>query len=465
MASSQIVSLKIEVARHRCEGLTREITQLKNKDYSSIGSSILIQFVEKANQLVLGYLQKEEDLPDKNLLTEEELEDRIHRVSKLIPFLHYLLGFVEGSEIGVAPVPLVLQLRRLARSLIPGSEVAISARAELNYSILEVASKVRAVLDQTPLKDSCTLLPSSLFVVTIPRVESTDVLLHCILSHELGHGLYQKNGLAAKILPKIKIDDSLIKGLASTICSQLPGTPPPLFEVEVRNMITQQVTGRISKWTQELSSDAFGVQLFGPAYYFAFIYFSLAFAHLDKESPTHPPHRLRLKLMTRILRRLYPETCFKNSVLAFVKYWESVSLKSIPIKDEIARIALRGLDEESVLDCIDVETQACVDPGKAYSPSRYKDDIGKLEPLLINVIPPGEDFGDGNFRPTEMSSILNVGWDLFLSEMPNLSANLPKQETTSPYQLRQKLQGLLVKALEISETKLSWEEKRSAARV
>jgi hypothetical protein len=423
MASSEIVSLKIEVARHRCEGLTRETKQLKNKDYSSRGSNILIEFVEKATGSVLAYLQKEETLPDKDLLAEDELEDRIHRVSKLLPFLHYLLGFVEGSEIGVAPVPLVLQLRRLAGDIIPGSEVAISARPDLNYSILEVASVVRAVLNQTPLKDCCDVLPSSLFVVTIPRAESTDVLLHCILSHELGHGLYEKHGLAAKILPKIEIDQKSVKGLASAIVSQLPGTAPPLFEVELRNIITQQVTGRISKWTQELCSDAFGIELFGPAYYFSFIYFSLAFAHLDKESATHPPHRLRLKLMARILRRLYPESCFKPTVRKFIEYWESLSIKAIPIKDAIARI----------------------------------------EPLLINVIPPGEDFSEGQYKPTEMSSILNVGWDVMLSELPALSANLPKQETASSYQLRQKLQKLLVKALEISDTKLSWEEKRNAA--
>jgi hypothetical protein len=463
MANSQIVSLKIEVARQRCEGLARETAHLKNRDYSSQGSNILIEFVEKATESVLAYLQEEETLPDKDFLTDEELEDRIHRVSKLLPFFHYLLGFVEGSEIGVAPVPLVLQLRRLAHSIIPGSEVAISARPQLNYSILEVASRVRAVLNQTPLKDCCAVLPSFLFVVTIPRVESTDVLLHCILSHELGHGLYEKHGLAAKILPKVQIDPDLVHGLASAIVIRLPGTAPPLFEVELRNNITQQVTGRVSKWAQELCSDALGIELFGPAYYFSFIYFSLAFAHLDKESATHPPPRLRLKLMSRILRSLYPATCFKAVVREFIDYWESLSLKPIPIKDAIARIALKGLDQDLVMDSIQGETHSCLDAGQSYSPSRYADDIQRLEPLLINVIPPGEDFIGGQYKPAEMASILNVGWDVFLSELPALSANLPNLETASPYQLRQKLQQLLVKALEISETRLSWEEKKIAA--
>lgn len=463
MASSRIVSLTIEVARQRCEGLIRETKQLKNKDYSAKGSSILVEFVSKATESVLAYLQKEESLPDKDLLTEEELEDRVRRVSKLLPFLHVLLGFVEGSELGTAPVPLVSQLRRLAGEIVPGAEVAMSVRPQLNYSILEIATEVREFFSQTPLKDTCALLPASLFLVNIPRVESTDVLLHCILSHELGHGLYEQQGLGAKILPKIQIDQTLVKGLASTLISQLPGQAPPLFEVQLRNQITQQVTGRVSRWTRELCSDAFGIELFGPAYYFSFIYFSLAFAHLDKESSTHPPPRLRLKLMTRILRRLYPESCFKTSVLDFIKYWESLSLKPIPIKDEITRIALKGLDQDTILDSMDIETQTNTPPSKAYSPSRYLEDIKALEPLLINIIPPGANLSSSQHKATDMSSILNVGWDVLLSELPAFSANLPALETTSPYQVRQKLQSLLVKALEISETKLSWEEKKIAA--
>src|SRR5580704_17819110 len=148
MASGQIVSLKIEVARQRCEGLAREVKQLKNRDYSSKGSTIIIDFVGRANELALDYLAREESLPDKHLLTEGELEDRIHRVSKLLPLLHYLLGFIEGSETGSAPPPLVLQLRRLASAIIPGAEVAISVRPELNYSILDVASMIPGVLSQ-----------------------------------------------------------------------------------------------------------------------------------------------------------------------------------------------------------------------------------------------------------------------------------------------------------------------------
>jgi hypothetical protein len=462
MASGQIVSLKIEVARQRCEGLAREVKQLKNRDYSSKGSTIIIDFVGRANELALDYLAREESLPDKHLLTEGELEDRIHRVSKLLPFLHYLLGFIEGSETGSAPPPLVLQLRRLASAIIPGAEVAISVRPELNYSILDVASMIPGVLSQTPLKDSCSMLPPSLFVVTVPRAESSDVLLHCILSHELGHGLYQKYNLASKVLPKIQIDQELVKALAAAIVNQLPGTPP-LIEVQLRNQFTQHVTGRVSKWTQELCSDAFGIELFGPAYYFSFIYFSLAFAHLDQESATHPPHRLRLRLMGRILRSLYAESCFKKPVAEFIAYWESVSEKGITLKDEFSRIALKGIDQPEVLDSIYAETKSATGASSSYSADRYIDDIAKLEPLLINIIPPGETLESGQYKATSMASILNVGWDVFLSALPELRANLPRQDTSSEFQLRQKLQKLLIKALEISETRTSWGEKRSAA--
>jgi hypothetical protein len=463
MASGQIVDLKIEVARHRCEALAREVKQLRNEEFSSRGSRLLIAFAEKAAHAVLTYLAEEEALPDKHLLNEQELEDRVHRVSKLIPFLHYLLGFVEGSQMDVTPVPLVSQLRRFARTVIPQSEVLVTTRPELNYSIMEVASRVRDLLQPTPLGICCDILPSFLFVVTIPRAESGDVLLHCILSHELGHGLYQQHGLATKLLPGIVIDQEQIKGLTAIIVRQMPGAAPPLVEVEVRNAITQQVTSRISNWTQELCSDAFGIQLFGPAYYFSFIYFSLAFAHLDKDSPTHPPPRLRLRLMSRILRRLYPESSFKGEVDVFIRYWESQSQKAIPLRDAVARIALLGIDSVSVLDAIDIETETCIESGKRYGPKKYRDDVSVLKPVLVHAIPPGERMVEGKFVPNEISSILNAGWDLLLSDLPSLASNLPAREAKSPYNLRQKLQELLLKALEISETRRSWQEKTDAA--
>ncbi|MGH9718317.1 MAG: hypothetical protein ACRD4R_16540 [Candidatus Acidiferrales bacterium] len=219
MASSQIISLKIEAARHRSEALRREVKRLKDREFGSGGSVSLISFVEMATQALLSYLKNEEEFPDKELLTEEELEDRVHRVSKLIPFLHDLLAFIDGSEIGCAPVPLVSQLRRLAAHVVPKSEVIVTTRPELNYSIMEVASWIRGVFAAEPFEQSCAVLPSFLFVITLPQVEAGDVLLHCILSHELGHGLYQRYGLPAKILPRITINQDLIKKLASSIAS------------------------------------------------------------------------------------------------------------------------------------------------------------------------------------------------------------------------------------------------------
>src|SRR3989442_758540 len=386
--SEKIVSLKIEVARQRCEALSDEIGSLKNKGYSSGGTLKLLLFVEKAAGVILSYLDEQKSLPDRELLTEDELEDRVHRLTELIPFLHILLGFIEGSDIASTPTPLVLQLRRFARTVVPHSDVVVCARPELNYSITEVASLIRDLVAQTTLKECCELLPEFLFVVTIPRVESMEVLLHCILSHELGHGLYERYGLAAKILPKVQINQERVRSLVNVIVTQVEPTmakAPPLVEVGMRELITQQVTGRITKWVQELCSDAFGVQLFGPAYYFAFVYFFLAFEYLDKDSQTHPPPRLRLRLMSKIVRRLYPESCFKETVLGFIQFWSSVSEKEIRCRDEIGGIALGAIQANTILESIDTETEACLNPSLAYSPSRYKEDADSLGDLLTNV--------------------------------------------------------------------------------
>jgi hypothetical protein len=464
-----LASLKIELARRRCEGLREELRSLRTQDYSSPGSTLLIDFVEKAIDAIRSFLKSEGELAEAGLLDAAELEIRVHRITQLIPYLHLILGYINGSDTSCTPTPLIAQLRRFANSVLPSSEVIVSAVMELNYSIQEVGNNIRSLFQDTPLQVCCESLPPFLFVITIPRVESNYVLLHCILSHELGHGLYSRYQLEGKILQKIKVDQDAVKRIVSEAASSAieDGKTgiPPLIEVAMRELVTRHIVNTTTRWAHELCSDAFGLLLFGPSFYFAFIHFTLGFLPLDRASSSHPPPRIRLRLMSRMLNDLYPNAIFNSTIQNFISFWASLSAQSVLYRDKLIQIAGDAIATDDVLNCIAQEVISCLMDSETYSPEKYKNDIETFGELLVGLIPPGECGDFGSEKPASITTIMNVGWYVYLSRLQAFSDNLAEGEKTSERRIQIKLQDLLLKAFEISEIRQSWQEVSDAIRL
>jgi hypothetical protein len=319
----RIAALKIQSAQDRAHAIAEEIGRVENKVYASPGSKQLLRFVQDAAIGLQSLLEDEASVADSDLLSASELETRLDRITKLIPYLHILLGFVDGSDVHHSPGQLIRPLRRYVRSIIPASEIVVRSKAELNYSIQDIAEPLRRLSSIIPLQSS-PALPERLFVVNIPAVESGQILIHGVLAHELGHALYKKNSLAGKLLPDIKVNEDAIKVMSEA--PQLQGPPPGL---RLREWITEQVTSRITGWVMELSSDAIGIRLFGPALFFAEVHLMSAFKHIDQGSVSHPPNRLRVKLMIRMLKDLYPVDKLHQSLQDFLRDWDEAS--AVPV--------------------------------------------------------------------------------------------------------------------------------------
>lgn len=457
--SYKLVSLKISLARQRCEALGEELQSLRTKDYASPGSNRLLNLVAAAIDAIEKFLQTEEQIAGTGLLGGAELETRVHRAAQLIPYLHQILGYIEGSDTSCTPTPLIAQLGRFANQVLPSSEVIVSAVTELNYSIQELAGNIRELFQGTLLESSCESLPPYLFVITIPKVESNYVLLHCILSHELGHGLYNVHKSESKILPKIQIDQELVKQtIHEEIRNEKGEMPPPLLEVAIREDVTRQLINMVTMWVQELCADAFGMMLFGPAYYFAFIHFMLGFLPLDRVSDSHPAPRLRLHLMSRILAARYGEAGFDDSIKEFISFWTQISSQKVQYRHKLMQIAGDAVSSAEVLDSISQETVLCLGDPNAYTAQQYNEDIKNFGDLLVGLIPPGEYGGLGNERATSITTIMNTGWYIYLSRLKSFSENLSENERSSSRRVQMKLQDLLLKAFEISEIRQSWRE-------
>jgi hypothetical protein len=347
----------------------------------------------------------------------------------------------------------------------------VSSNIELNYSITEVAHELRRLLKGTPLETCCSALPEYLFVVTIPAIEREQVLFHGIVSHELGHPIAERNRLSADILARIPTKEDAIKKCAQSALDQLspPEEPdvafPPLIEIIVRSHVTLEVNQRVTKWLGELLSDCIGVLLFGPAYYFAFAHFFLSFIHFDRASRTHPPPRLRLKIMGELLRRKYLFNQEEEKrLLEFCRAWDQSASRKVKFRDPYDQIAVECLDDKATTDLIVQKSIECLESTSvpAYSQESFRRDVKALAPLLVNLIPHGEVGPLGKEKPVSLVSILNVAWYVYLCEFDKFSSGLNESDRTR-VRATDKLQRLVMKALEISETSTKWKEASRAS--
>src|SRR5579864_5064064 len=119
----RIAALKIATAQDRAHAIIEEVKRVENKVYASPGSRRVLSFVRDAAIRIQTLLEDQKAVTSTGLLTPSQLETRLHRITKLIPLLHQLLGFVEGSDVQRAPGQLIPTLRRYTQSILPTSEI------------------------------------------------------------------------------------------------------------------------------------------------------------------------------------------------------------------------------------------------------------------------------------------------------------------------------------------------------
>lgn len=118
----RIAGLTIEAAQDRAHAIIEEVRRVENRVYASPGSKRVLSFVSDAAGRIGALLEDQKAVTGTGLLTVSQLETRLHRVTKLIPLLHQLLGFVEGSDVHRSPGQLIPSLRRYTQSVLPASE-------------------------------------------------------------------------------------------------------------------------------------------------------------------------------------------------------------------------------------------------------------------------------------------------------------------------------------------------------
>jgi hypothetical protein len=99
--------------------------------------------------------------------------------------------------------------------------------------------------------------------------------------------------------------------------------------------------------------------------------------------------------------------------------------------------------------------------GSEYTAKEYSNKTPKLGDLIVNMIPPNEeiDFDNEKTINTNVVSILNAGWEVYLSHMDDFAKNYLKLNyQDNKLKCNKKLNEILLKAVELNEIKTRWDE-------
>lgn len=215
-----------------------------------------------------------------------------------------LLTFFDNAHTAQTPRGLIEIVGQLMRKLQPDSQLMVWPQAEFNYSIRDILPPLKTstkyFLPEAEFHQVFGRFNGALNLVSFPRIERDNVLLHATLGHELGHPI------ADKFLASEKGTKSYNEGLHRAVQRLVgpageTGSEPDMALNKLAPEITRLLKLR-TRGLQELISDCVGALLFGFSAIFA-AYDVLTVNGIDAlpdDRYMYPPRRFRLRLQYKI---------------------------------------------------------------------------------------------------------------------------------------------------------------------
>lgn len=452
------LNLKSTFSRERIASVKKELGKLKLKSFPSVGSSCIIEFVEKLLLKIEQYFDYLITDPDIALLSEDEKEIRWQRCTQLIPYLYQILGILEVSDSSNIPAEIMQPLRRYLKLILPNSEIIMSSTHDLNYSFVNIASHLRTIFDTGVLQIPFDNMADDFYIITIPKIEKNSPLIHCILSHEIGHALCEKHKLSEKLLPKICIPEKEIRELSVIIFNRITKKEKTvsifLSEVAIQQYITSQIIAIITNWLNEYCSDSIATFLFGPAYLYSFLNLIISSKNFDSLQESHPPAKNRLEIIFKIINDKLKIKINNSYLRGFIEYYENRISKKEIINNPVYLLSNQAID--TIKEDIITEPQKILGE-KIYDYKLYGPNIEIMKNILENRIPIYNDLLNQSSPHVEslMVSIFNAGWETYFEILLSDNKKDDKNKRIK------KLNNLILKTFELNEIEQRWREAKN----
>ena len=408
---------------------------------------------------------------------ESQPDEAIRAATQCTEFAYEYLEAFRGAGQEELFYPVVPPLQRMCDALKLKNDFFYRADISSNYELRELDLQgLDDLRRRTPtLRDAVDAVVPPFTRVTMPS-RAFSILPHfAIVGHEIGHAI--QNRLGKKDQPVAEENRPDFKVLLKRIEGRLRRDYPDLKLS--RSQIEEGAKVVFTNWSIEFAADAFGFYLMGPAMFFALSEFLLITASGWGASRDYPPNHLRRdflfqqmkaggeKSFARVFERETGEklTITINNALIPVetgteRIYDDIRAGGDPERGLTACAAaelvveMRGLRPDIYKFAFD--RIASIDRELIYSPERFARDLKEHVPAMVYAIPPIESYNKmtGKMMPVDFVSILNIGWVVLLTKLEELKigeAKIPRDRRVEV------LQGLISKAVELSEARRVWE--------
>lgn len=378
-----------------------------------------------------------------------------------------LLQRLDGTNAEQIPHQIVGPFQRWVDGLGIDNTIFFRADHVANYELarFDLRALVNNVNEASQtLIDAAAAVKWPFLRVTVPS-QAMGMLPHfAIVGHELGHAIQND----------IKVDLSGVdtSAVIADLDARLVAEGIVLSPAHI--METHKI---LASWVNEMKSDAIGCLLAGPAFLFALgAFFELSGGGYGI-GPSHPPSEMRRRLVLDRLAQGTPnhvEVFKEQTGTDLTADLNSPHLKPLPHPDnlyielkqqygaKVAAICVALMPyAEAVAPLVFAEAEKVVraaNPDMVYEAVQLREDLAEhLEPLR-HLVPPIEIRKAGVVQATSLAGILNVGWAGLLTQLDRIPtpAGIPAGSEL-PMKM-EKLHELLLKAVELSEARMVWEE-------
>lgn len=417
------------------------------------------------------------------------------------------IRYIDGALTQKLPWSFVIPIQKNIKNYLPGTDIEILLRPQWKYNYTIITDNLYdyyykilspyELFTKTDLKDVLKI-SKNFYIISFPTIERKNILLHCLLGHEIGH-LASKEFIKRfreKALQNIKndINPIIVERINARFDEVMNkkktenGTEiPPLFLHEIKKgLIQEELSRAIRKATkawenglEEILSDIIGCILFGPALLFSLLEIALQKSDgLDvkpsDENRYYPPWRMRLREVANIVNDMtvfpLPKDKFKNKNIP-----QSVSERFDIIKDIVKEETdQKQIETDVTLNISYKYIKEHINEGKKFFIEKYKplskdfynkesdfyEKISHLIERLALGIPPNAYEKSVNERePVDLTYIFNATWFYKISytkklidEEGNLNEEIKNEQD--------RMNRLALKAIEYSDIEKKYREEK-----
>lgn len=303
--------------KQRAHSLTIGLVNRLEEYASDFPTGIASDLIDTVKQLAIE-MQKVADASDD--------VDIIELICRATMQLGSYLTFFDNAHTEQTPSGLVCLVEHLVRCVNPGATVLLWPQSEYNYTKRDILPLLRRlvenVLPQSTQDQIFSRFNSDVYLISFPRIERDNILMHAVFGHEVGHLIADEFLEHELTTPEYQQNLPKLMQLVSAMKS--PNGASLTFQEQTR--MTDLLLRVRKRGLQELLSDMTEWVFFGPsAIMSSFGILSSNSVDAPPSMPSlYPPNRQRL----RLLNKLFKESLIKSSMEAVFEGGQSTPSQS-----------------------------------------------------------------------------------------------------------------------------------------